>query len=106
MYKLISLTKCNDNNHKYQVEILNKTTNRIKTIKFGKYGMNDYTIYSMNETAKIANEHKKRYIERHKKRENWTKSGVLTKGFYSRWLLWNKKDLKSSLNYIIKKFKL
>ena len=43
--------------------------------------MNDYTIYSMNEPAKIANEHKKRYIERHKKRENWTSSGVhLTKG--------------------------
>ena len=36
------------------------------------------------------------YLARHKARENWTKNGIHTAGFWSRWLLWNKKSLAKS----------
>ncbi len=49
-------------------------------------------------------ERKENYINRHKSRENWSKSGVLTAGFWSRWLLWNKPTLKESANDIKKRF--
>lgn len=45
-----------------------------------------------------------RYLVRHKARENWTKSGILTPGFWSRWLLWNKPTLKASAKDIEKRF--
>lgn len=30
-------------------------------------------------------------------RENWTKSGIDTAGFWSRWVLWNKPTLAASV---------
>lgn len=66
-------------------------------IDFGAKGYSDYTIHK--DTKR-----KERYIARHSKNENWTKSGIKTAGFWSRWLLWNKKTLKSSANYIKDKF--
>ena len=48
---------------------------------------------------------KKRYIDRHKSREDWTKSGAKTAGFYSKHVLWNKPTLKESIDDINKRFK-
>ncbi len=57
-------------------------------------------------------ERKLRYIKRHNN-ENWTKSGINSAGFWSRWMLWHlptislsyqdiKKDLMNNLiQYII-----
>lgn len=45
-----------------------------------------------------------RYIARHKSRENWSKSGILTPGFWARWLLWNKSTIKASAKDIEKRF--
>jgi hypothetical protein len=39
---------------------------------------------------------KQRYIDRHKTNENWSKSGIDTAGFWSRWLLWNIPTIKDS----------
>jgi hypothetical protein len=38
-----------------------------------------------------------RYENRHKKRENWKKSGIKTAGFWSKWILWNKPSLNRSI---------
>lgn len=68
-----------------------------KKIHFGSSGYGDYTVFKDIER-------KKRYIIRHQKNENWNKSGINTAGFWSRWLLWNKPTLKSSMQNIMDKF--
>jgi hypothetical protein len=37
--------------------------------------------------------------------ETWTKDGIKTPGFYARWVLWNKKSVKDSVDDLNKKFK-
>lgn len=106
MYTLLLLAKTNNKTNKFQVDLLNTETNKIKSIKFGRFGMEDYTTYTRNEGKKIADAHKKRYLDRHRKREDWTKSGIATAGFWSRWLLWNKGTLEKSFQQILKKFNL
>ena len=68
-----------------------------KTIHFGAEGYDDYT------TSKDV-EKRKNYLLRHKVRENWTKSGIKTAGFWSRWLLWNEPTLGASIKDIERRF--
>lgn len=70
-----------------------------KTVKFGAQGYSDYTIHG--ETDR-----KQRYIIRHGLRENWNKSGIETPGFWSRWILWNKKTIDESVRFTSKKFRI
>ena len=106
MYKFISLVKSNDKTHKFEVTLYNEETKRNKTIKFGKHGMKDYTLY-YDEDGKIeANKHKKNYLKRHEAKEDWTKTGLSTAGFWSKHLLWNKPTLDESLENIKSVYKL
>ena len=82
----------NDDKHKYYI-----ITSSGRKIYFGAKGYSDYTIHKDPER-------KQRYIERHKEKENWTKSGINTAGFWSRWLLWNKPTIETSYNDIKKRF--
>ena len=61
-----------------------------KTVHFGAAGMSDYTRHGNQER-------KMRYQKRHKKREDWSKSGIDTPGFYAKHVLWNKPSLKESI---------
>ena len=61
--------------------------------------MSDFTIHK--DEAR-----KQRYINRHKKNENFTISGKDTAGFWSRWLLWNKPTIKESYSDIKKRLKI
>lgn len=70
---------------------------------FGGKGYKDFTIYS-KESPQIAEKKKKAYLARHKKNENWNKSGIHTSGFWSRWLLWNLPTLKESIKDVEKRF--
>jgi len=106
MYKLLSIIKPIGETYKLQVNLYNTETQRTKSIKFGAKGMNDYTIYNKEEGKKVADKHKRLYLARHRKREDWTKSGIDTKGFWSRWLLWNKPTIEESVIFIRKKFDL
>ena len=36
-------------------------------------------------------------MNRHRAKETWTKKGINTPGFWSRWLLWNKPSLRASI---------
>ena len=106
MYKLLSIKKSPNNKKKLQVEIYNTESKKIKKIQFGANNMGDYTIYTKSEGKQIADKHKKLYLTRHSKREDWQKSGITTAGFWSRWLLWNKPTLDESIKYVLKKFNL
>ena len=68
-----------------------------KKVYFGAAGMSDFP-HHRNEARKI------RYINRHKKNENWTKSGIDTAGFWSRWLLWHLPTIKESYADIKRRF--
>ena len=66
-----------------------------KTVSFGAAGMSDYTKHKDDEM-------KERYINRHKKKEDW--SNPKTAGFYAKNVLWNKTSLQASVADINKKF--
>ena len=69
-----------------------------KTVPFGQKNASDFTL--KKDLGKKA-----RYINRHEKREDWTKSGINTAGFYSKHVLWNKDTIQKSVNDLNKKYK-
>jgi hypothetical protein len=94
--KLKSLRPANDNIHKYAAVI--EYDGRVKTVKFGAYGMSDFTKHKDEER-------KKRYLSRHSGMgEDW--NDPLTAGFWSRWLLWNKPTIRESLADLKSRFQL
>ena len=70
-------------------------TNDNKKIYFGQASASDFTLHK--DEAR-----KQRYINRHKKNENWNNKD--TAGFWSRWLLWEKSSIKESYEFIRRKF--
>ena len=64
-------------------------TNNDKKVYFGLAGASDFT-HHKDEARK------QRYINRHKNNETWSKSGIDTAGFWSRWLLWHLPTIKTS----------
>ena len=87
----IVITKSKTKDKKYDAIIDGK-----KTIHFGAKGYSDFTIHKDEER-------KDRYINRHKKTENW--NDPQTAGFYAKNILWNKKSVKASVEDTNKRFK-
>jgi hypothetical protein len=71
---------------------------RTKTISFGAEGYTDFIKSGGDE------ERKQRYLNRHRKTENWNKPD--TAGALSRFILWNKDTLKESIKDYKKHFNL
>jgi len=69
--------------------------NKIKTVHFGASGYSDYTIHKDVER-------KKRYINRHKVNEDYTKP--MTAGTLALYILWNKPTIKESIKDYKNKF--
>jgi hypothetical protein len=67
------------------------------SVFFGQRGYTDYSL-SRDDIKRKA------YLLRHKKNENWTKSGIKTAGFLSRWLLWEKSTLTAAIKHVEQKF--
>ena len=87
-------------NKKYKAIFSHYVDGKLKTIKvvqFGAEGMSDFTIHKDKER-------KQRYLDRHKKNENW--NDPMTAGALSRWILWNKPTLDASIKDFKKRFKL
>ena len=79
-------------------QIKNKNiTNNFKKVYFGDSIYSDFTIHK-DESRK------QRYINRHKKNELWSKSGIDTVGFEALNLLWNNPTIKNSYNDIERRF--
>ena len=87
----IIISKSKDKNKKYDARIDNK-----KTVSFGSAGMSDFTKHKDEER-------KQRYLNRHKKNENW--SDPTTAGFYATNILWNKETITQSVKDTNKRFK-
>ena len=87
----IVITKSKTKDKKYDAIIDGK-----KTIHFGAKGYSDFTIHKDEER-------KDRYINRHKRTENW--NDPKTAGFYAKNILWNKKSVKASVEDTNKRFK-
>ena len=81
-----------DGKHKYYI-----LTESDKKVYFGAAGYSDFTKHKDEER-------KNRYIHRHKNNENWTKSGIDTAGFWSRYLLWHLPTINASYEDIKKRF--
>ena len=87
------LTKSKKPDKKYDARI-----DGTKTVSFGQKGASDLTKHKNTDI-------KERYIDRHKKNEDWNKSCAKAAGFYSKHVLWNKPTLKESIDDINKRFK-
>jgi len=93
---LISIKKDIDGKHKMVATFKNKTTGRTKTTHFGAVGYSDFTKHKDEER-------KKKYIARHKTREDW--NDLTSAGALSKHILWSKSSLKESIDDYKKKFK-
>lgn len=71
-------------------------TGKMRHISFGDPKSEQYPLHKDDARRRD-------YIRRHQKRENWTASGITTAGFWSRWLLWNKKTLEESAQWLADK---
>ena len=69
-----------------------------KTVPFGAKGYSDFTLHKNLER-------KQRYIQRHQKNEDWSKTGINTPGFYAKHVLWNKDTIQKSVTDLNKKYK-
>lgn len=96
MVKLKSVTSSSDPDKKLDVK-LETDSGREKTIRIGQRGADDFTKTKDEEQ-------KSRYITRHKAKEDWNLSGLLSSGFWARWLLWNKPTLSESISDVKKRF--
>lgn len=85
------LKKSNRKGKRYQVKLPSG-----KIIHFSSNGEN----YTMHKNK----ERKDKYINRHKSREDWTKSGIDTAGFWAYWISWNKPTIKESIKDVEKQF--
>jgi len=97
-YKFIKLQKSSKPKKKFDAIFQNRKTGREKKISFGSAGMSDYTIHKDPER-------KQRYITRHQKREKWGNDGILTAGWWSRWLLWSEPSMTKAKALVNAKLK-
>ena len=73
---------------------------REKRVYFGDSSSKDYTLFSPLERE----ERKRRYISRHAAREDWTKSGIESSGFWAKHILWNRPTVTASLSDTRRRF--
>ncbi len=100
MTRFIGLHRSDNPDKKYYVE-LEGASGRTKTIYFGDANSKDYTLFNALER----NEHKRRYLQRHKSREDW--SDPETAGFWSKHLLWgDTPNIRENLRRTISRFNL
>ena len=86
----VKLTKLKSGDKKFQAVFFDKEGKKLKTVRFGQFGASDYTQHKDKERMK-------RYVDRHEKREDWTRAGKYTPGFWSRYLLWSKPSFTDAL---------
>lgn len=87
---VVKLTKLKSDKKFQAVFFDDKTGKKLKTIRFGQFGASDYTLHRDSERMK-------RYVDRHRKREDWTRAGKYSAGWWSRWLLWSNPSFADAL---------
>ena len=97
MIKLIDIKPSPNKEKKFRATFYINNKKDYIHIDFGARGFEDYTIHKDPER-------KKRYIERHKRNENW--NDPLSPGALSRYILWEYTDLNKAIREYKKRFKL
>ena len=92
----VKLTKLTKGDKKFSAVFFDKEGKKLKTVRFGAKGYEDYTIHQDKERMR-------RYVDRHEKREDWTRAGKYSAGWWSRWLLWSKPSFTDALKLTEKK---
>ena len=90
----VEITKDTSGGKKMKAVFYNKDK-KVKTVRFGSAGMSDFTKHGDEER-------KQRYLDRHRKNENW--NDKFSAGSLARWILWNKKTLSASIADYKKRF--
>ena len=100
MIKLLSIRS--STNIKKKFDALFEINGNLKKVSFGAKKSTGEPYSDFTKHKDVAR--KLRYIARHEKNEDWSKSGIDTAGFWSYWLLWNKPSIKESYEDIKKRF--
>ena len=95
-YKVIIKPSTNSEKKKMAI-FYDKNNNKMKTTHFGAAGMSDYTKHKDPER-------KQRYLNRHKKNENW--EDFMSAGSLSRYILWGEPTLSASIKKYKERFNL
>lgn len=93
----VKFSKSNRDDKKYQAAFYDDDGDIVKTTHFGQKGASDMTKHKDEERKKL-------YLNRHRKNENW--KDFKSAGSLSRYVLWNKPTLKSSIDDYVKVFNL
>jgi len=93
MVKMV--VKKSDKPGKKLMAIFTKDNGRTKTTHFGSAGSDDYTITKDKEQ-------RKRYLDRHRKNENW--NNYMSAGALSRWILWSGPSRSQNIKNFKKRF--
>ena len=91
------IIKRSTNRQKKYMAVFYKDGKKIRTTHFGAAGMSDYTKHKDSNR-------KKRYMTRHRKRENW--NNYMSAGCLSRYILWGEPTLRASILKYKRKFRL
>lgn len=102
--RLKTIKRSHNPEKKYDAVFL-KPDGSIKTQPFGQKGYNDFILYNSKNGSKIANEHKKRYIARHRGMGETFTDPVKAQTL-SRYVLWNKPSFRESVADYKKRFNL
>lgn len=102
--KLVRIEPSHMKEKKYDA-ILEDDKGKKHIVAFGAKGYEDFTTYNRHSKVE-ANLHKYAYIRRHEAREDWSKTGILTPGFWSRWILWNQPTIHESVTDVRQRFHL
>jgi len=92
MEKVVIISKSTRPDKKYQAKVNGKT------VQFGAAGYQDYTTHKDSER-------RDRYIQRHKGKEDWSRQGIETSGFYAKHVLWNKPTIQASVQDLNNRYK-
>ena len=98
--KLVKIVKSPKRDKKYRAVFIKN--GREKNVDFGAKGYKNYG--GVGKERHLDADRKKRYISRHKSRENW--NDPTTAGSLSRYILWNKDTFKASVADYKRRFKL
>lgn len=97
-YYLHSIETSDKKGKKYDATFRSKSGSDDEVVvSFGQKNASDYTKHKDDDRKKL-------YLARHEKNEDW--NDPMTPGALSRWILWNKKTLKASIDDFRKRFNL
>tara|TARA_R100000231_G_scaffold120356_1_gene90469 strand:- start:2931 stop:3227 length:297 start_codon:yes stop_codon:yes gene_type:complete len=95
----VSITNSDRADKRFKAVFTDKDGKKVKTTHFGLKNFAKGTFIDHNN-----NKLKSNYLKRHAPRENW--NDMYSAGALSRWILWNKKTLASSISDFKNRFKL